>query len=181
MKTLTARSLFLLLLATTVISGCGGGGSSDPVNTPTANTGNDNGGDGDSDADDGDDNDNDDGDTGTPPTGDGRTFIISPGDNATEDMVNAMIQLRPGDTLQFDCGYFDLDQGLLIQATEDVLIKGCGKDETVLSFKDSANVTGLEALNIRGITVEDLTILDSPGDAFKLKGGLVHATCRRSS
>ena len=170
MKTLTARSLFLLLLATTVISGCGGGGSSDPVNTPTANTGNDNGGDGDSDADDGDDNDNDDGDTGTPPTGDGRTFIISPGDNATEDMVNAMIQLRPGDTLQFDCGYFDLDQGLLIQATEDVLIKGCGKDETVLSFKDSANVTGLEALNIRGITVEDLTILDSPGDAFKLKG-----------
>ena len=27
MKTLTARSLFLLLLATTVISGCGGGGS----------------------------------------------------------------------------------------------------------------------------------------------------------
>ena len=170
MKTLTARSLFLLLLATTVISGCGGGGSSDPVNTPTANTGNDNGGDGDSDADDGDDNDNDDGDTGTPPTGDGRTFIISPGDNATEDMVNAMIQLRPGDTLQFDCGYFDLDQGLLIQATEDVLIKGCGKDETVLSFKDSANVTGLEALNIRGITVEDLTIMDSPGDAFILKG-----------
>lgn len=161
MKTLTARSFILLLLTTTVITGCGGsggsGGSSDPANPPTANSGDDPGS-------------GNDGGTVTPPTGEGRTFIISPGDNATEDMVNAMIQLRPGDTLQFDCGYFDLNQGLLIQATEDVLIEGCGKDKTVLSFKNSANVTGLEALNIRGITVEDLTILDSPGDAFKLKG-----------
>ena len=81
----------------------------------------------------------------------GRTFLIEPGEGATEDMVNAMIQLRPRDTLEFACGYFNLDQGLLIQATEDVLIKGCGKDETVLSFRDSANVTGLEALNVRGI------------------------------
>lgn len=81
-----------------------------------------------------------------------------------------MIQLRPGDTLEFDCGFIELAHGLLIQATEDVTVKGCGKDETVLSFRDSDNVTGLEALNVRGITVRDLTIADSPGDAFKLKG-----------
>ncbi|WP_281502357.1 parallel beta-helix domain-containing protein [Alcanivorax sp. S6407] len=156
------RPLALALLASAIsLTGCGGGGSSSavaPANTPAPNNGgNGNGG--------------DDGDTGSPPlAGDGRTFVVSPGDSSTQDMVDAMIQLRPGDTLQFECGYFNLDQGLLIQATEDVLIKGCGKDETVLSFKDSVNVTGLEALNIRGITVEDLTILDSPGDAFKLKG-----------
>lgn len=153
-----ARPFALALLAGALtLTGCGGGGSSNnsaASNTPTANTTGDDGS-----------------DTGTPPlTGDGRTFLVSPGDSATQDMVDAMIQLRPGDTLQFDCGYFNLDQGLLIQATEDVLIKGCGKDKTVLSFKNSVNVTGLEALNISGITVEDLTILDSPGDAFKLKG-----------
>ena len=150
-----------------------------PDNNPTANDGNDDGnngndgddpgGDGGDDGDGGDGGDGGDDDDDTPPSGVGRTFIISPGENATEDMVNAMVQLRPKDTLQFECGYFELDQGILIQATEDVLIKGCGKDETILSFKDSVNVTGLEALNIRGITVEDLTILDSPGDAFKLK------------
>lgn len=100
----------------------------------------------------------------------GRTFVISPTSNATQDMVNAMIQLKPGDTLEFGCGFFELEQGLLVQATEDVLIKGCGKDKTVLSFRNSANVTGLEALNVRGITVEEMTIADSPGDAFKLKG-----------
>ena len=100
----------------------------------------------------------------------GRVFKVEPGEQATEDMVAAMIQLRPGDALEFGCGYFDLYHGLLIQATEDVEIRGCGKDETVLNFRDSDNVTGLEALNVRGITVKDLTILDSPGDAFKLKG-----------
>ncbi|KAA1174357.1 hypothetical protein FWJ25_08960 [Marinobacter salinexigens] len=100
----------------------------------------------------------------------GRVFRVEPGDTATTEMINAMIQLRPGDTLEFGCGFFELEHGLLIQATEDVVIKGCGKDETVLSFVNSDNVTGLEALNVRGITVKDLTIADSPGDAFKLKG-----------
>ena len=167
-KTLWRLLAMTMLASTLALAGCGGSDSSSPApnNTPTGNTGDD-GGNGDG-GDNGDDNGG--GDDGEPPPDTvGRTFIISPGDNATEDMVNAMVQLRPKDTLQFECGYFELDQGLLIQATEDVLIKGCGKDETILSFKDSVNVTGLEALNIRGITVEDLTILDSPGDAFKLK------------
>lgn len=100
----------------------------------------------------------------------GRVFRVAPGEQATEEMVAAMIQLRPGDSLEFGCGYFELYHGLLIQATEDVEVRGCGKDETVLNFRQSDNVTGLEALNVRGITVKDLTILDSPGDAFKLKG-----------
>ncbi|WP_374072078.1 parallel beta-helix domain-containing protein [Alloalcanivorax xenomutans] len=103
------------------------------------------------------------------PEGQGRVFTVAPGEDATQSMVDAMIQLKPKDVLQFECGFFELDQGLLIQATEDVTIQGCGKDKTVLSFRDSVNVTGLEALNVRGITVKDLTILDSPGDAFKLK------------
>src|SRR5690606_29685269 len=142
-----ARFVFFAALcaaSAVLLSACGGGGGSRA------------GGDG--------------GDTDTPPFSEGRTFEIQPGADATTDMVAAMIQLRPGDTLSFGCGFFELDQGLLIQATEDVLIKGCGRDRTVLSFRDSINATGLEALNVRGITVQDLTILDSPGDAFKLKG-----------
>ena len=169
----------IALAVTLVLTACGGdGGGSSPANNSATPNNPDNGGDGGDDGGDGEDDGGDGGDDGgdggdggdtTPPDTVGRTFLISPGEDATEDMVNAMVQLRPKDTLQFECGYFELDQGILIQATEDVLIKGCGKDETILSFKDSVNVTGLEALNIRGITVEDLTILDSPGDAFKLK------------
>ena len=153
----TSTLLMLLLISGLLLTACGGSSSprSNDAVVPDPDT----------------DMPGDENDSNLPPiVGEGRTFFISPGDNATTEMVAAMTQLRPGDTLQFDCGFFHMDQGLLIQSTEDVLIKGCGKDDTILSFRDSANVTGLEALNVRGITVEDLTILDSPGDAFKLKG-----------
>ncbi|MDX1802996.1 MAG: parallel beta-helix domain-containing protein [Alcanivorax sp.] len=153
-----AGSAILIAASLALLPGCGGGGnshSSDNSNTTTntAQAGNNGSGGG-----------------NNKTTRDGRLFHIDPGPNATEDMINAMIQLRPGDVLEFACGYFNLNQSLLIQATEDVSIRGCGKDKTVLSFRDSTNVTGLEAINVRGITVSDLTILDSPGDAFKLKG-----------
>ena len=58
---------------------------------------------------------------GQPPRySEGRVFRVDPGEQATEDMVAAMIQLRPGDSLEFGCGFFNLYHGLLIQATEDV-------------------------------------------------------------
>lgn len=145
-----------LLAAGLVMTGCGGGGG--------GSGGGDGAGGG------GSPNPNQPEEEVPDPFGEGRTFQVAPGPDATRQMVEAMIQLKPRDTLEFGCGFFELDEGLLIQATEDVTIKGCGKDKTVLSFRDSVNVTGLEALNVRGITVSDLTILDSPGDAFKLKG-----------
>lgn len=100
----------------------------------------------------------------------GRTFLIKPGPNATQDMARAMVQLKPKDTLKFDCGFFDLKTGIQISTTEDVLIEGCGIDETFLSFRDSTSQEGFLASNVRGVTVQKLTIGDSPGDAFKLKG-----------
>ncbi|WP_373088337.1 hypothetical protein [Zhongshania sp.] len=51
-------------------------------------------------------------------------------------------------------------------------------DKTVLSFKNSGSHKGFLATTVRGITVEDLTVLDSPGDAFKLQG-VDHGTLRR--
>ncbi|MBD3658330.1 parallel beta-helix domain-containing protein [Marinobacter sp.] len=150
----SAVRLLPLLLASLLLGGCfgGGGGSDAPAGARPDTTSNPVAGDQQS------------------RFSDGRVFRVDAGPDATADMVSAMIQLRPGDTLAFGCGFIELDHGLLIQATEDVLIKGCGKDDTVLSFRNSDNVTGLEALNVRGITVQDLTIADSPGDAFKLKG-----------
>ncbi|WP_375177408.1 parallel beta-helix domain-containing protein [Marinobacter mobilis] len=154
-QNLTSTGL-AVALTTALLSGCSGGGSDAPA------------------ASDRDNNQAVAGDqTAKGPVdrfSDGRIFTINPGTGATNDMVAAMIQMRPGDVMSFGCGFFELDQGLLLQATENIRIEGCGKDETVLSFRNSVNVTGLEALNVRGITVEGLTILDSPGDAFKLKG-----------
>ncbi|MGB1580388.1 MAG: hypothetical protein ACPHER_02645, partial [Nevskiales bacterium] len=75
----------------------------------------------------------------------GRTFVIQPGPNATTEMVEAMIDAKPGDVIEFAAGYFELSSGIQISGTEDVLVKGQGMDETVLSFKNSSSQEGLLA------------------------------------
>ncbi|MFT6578706.1 MAG: hypothetical protein ACJAW0_001144, partial [Zhongshania sp.] len=108
-----------------------------------------------------------------PDTGDvaqGRTFFIEPGPNASTEMLLAMIEVKPKDVIEFAEGYFELTSGIQISGTEDILVKGQGMDKTILSFKNSGSQEGFLATTVRGITVEDLTVLDSPGDAFKLQG-----------
>ncbi|MBQ0794486.1 MAG: right-handed parallel beta-helix repeat-containing protein [Zhongshania sp.] len=119
-------------------------------------------------------------DTGNPDPDDtslGRTFVIQPGADATNQMLLAMIEVKPKDVIEFAEGYFELTSGIQISGTEDILVKGQGKDKTVLSFKNSGSQEGFLATTVRGITVEDLTVLDSPGDAFKLQG-VDHGTLR---
>lgn len=99
----------------------------------------------------------------------GRTFLIKPGANATTDMVNAMVQAAPGDTIQFDCGYFELTSSLQLINTEDVRVKGCGKDKTVLSFKNNNAPEGILAVNVHGFWVEDLTVLDTGGNGVEMR------------
>ena len=89
----------------------------------------------------------------------GRLFYIEPGPNATTEMVLASINAKPGDIIEFSAGYFELSSGIQITGTEDILIRGAGRDETVLSFKYSNSQEGLLASNVRGITVEDLLSL----------------------
>lgn len=110
-------------------------------------------------------------DTGTPPKeGEGRVFFIKPDENATRDMLVAMVQAAPGDTIEFDCGFFDLTASLQLINTEDVLIKGCGKDKTVLSFKNNTTTQeGILIVNAGGITIQDLTVLDTAGNAFEMR------------
>ena len=143
------RNGALLLMASVLLSACGGSSS------PVGNT-NNNGG----------------------AARDGRTYLIKPGANATRDMVAAMVQAAPGDTLQFDCGYFELESSLQLTDTEDVMVKGCGKDKTVLSFKNNNAPEGILGVNVHGLWIEDLTVLDTGGNGIELRG-VDHAAMRR--
>ena len=113
-----------------------------------------------------------------PTSTEGRVFTIGNGPTATADMVAAMIQLLPGDSLVFGCGYYELSNALQVVNTEDVKIKGCGKDKTVLSFKQSNSPEGVLIVNVRGITIQDLTVVDTGGNGFELRG-VDHATLQR--
>ncbi len=98
------------------------------------------------------------------------------------DMIAAMIQVAPGDVIEFDCGFFELSSALQLTDTEDVLIKGCGRDKTVLSFKQSATPEGILAVNVHGLWIEDLTVLDTGGNGIELRGvdhGDDQAACAR--
>lgn len=107
-----------------------------------------------------------------------RTFLITPGPTATQQMLDASVSAVPGDTIQFDCGFFDLTQPMQLANTENIVIKGCGKDLSFLSFKNSNQPIGIGAVNVRGLTVEDLTVLDTDGNGIELRG-VDHGTIRR--
>src|SRR3546814_17243421 len=83
-------------------------------------------------------------------------------------MVAAMVQAAPGDTIEFACGYYELTSSLQLTNTEDVLIKGCGRDKTVLSFKNNNAPEGILAVNVHGFTVQDLTVLDTGAHGLEL-------------
>ncbi len=118
------------------------------------------------------------GSDGPGPTPTGRLFVIEPNANATTDMIAAMVQALPGDIIEFKCGYFELSSALQLVNTEDVLVRGCGRDGTVLSFKTSSTPEGILAVNVHGITVQDLTVLDTGGNGIELRS-VDHGTVQR--
>ena len=110
--------------------------------------------------------------------GTGKTYFIEATDHATEDMIAAMVAVVPGDTIEFDCGFFDLTTTLQIANNEAIIIKGCGKDETVLSFRNSTQQVGILGINSRGLVIQDLTVADTDGNGFELRA-VDHGTLSR--
>jgi parallel beta-helix repeat protein len=108
-----------------------------------------------------------------------RQIFISPGPDATLNALAAFVSVRPGDTIEFGCGYFDIESTLLLtgRLAESITIKGCGIDETVLSFRNSPGVEGLLMDSVRNVTVQDLTVADTDGNGFELRG-VNHGTLR---
>jgi len=152
-------SLALLCFCTLALSACGGSGSG---GGSSADAGNPSSG----------------GDGSGGNSNAGRNISIAPGDNATNDALNAFIDARPGDVIEFACGFYNINKTLLLTATEDVTIKGCGMDDTVLSFRESNNPEGILVDSVRGVTIQDMTIADTDGNAFELRS-VDHGTLQR--
>lgn len=158
-------TLICAALASALLAACGGGGGGGGGSTGSPVPGTGGGGSG--------------GGTGLVPDAQRSTTIIQPGPNATRDMLEAAVGALPGATIEFACGYFDLSSTLLLTHTEDVKIKGCGADETVLSFRNNTtSPEGILADNVRGLVIEDLTVADSHGNGIELRS-VEHATIQR--
>ena len=78
------------------------------------------------------------------------------------------IMAENGSTIMLDEGTFMFTGSLSMEGKKNIIIKGRGKDKTILSFKGQTDgAEGIRISNAENITLEDLTVQDSKGDAVK--------------
>ncbi len=92
-------------------------------------------------------------------------------DTLVEELQRRLIEAEDGDQILLPEGTFNFQRSLSLNDTPNVTIKGAGKGKTVLSFKDQLEgAEGLLVKNVKGITLEGFTVVDSKGDAIKVQG-----------
>lgn len=78
------------------------------------------------------------------------------------------IMAENGSTIILDEGTFTFIGSLSMEGKKNITIKGKGKDKTILSFKGQTDgAEGIRVSNAENITLEDLTVQDTKGDAVK--------------
>ncbi|BCH30248.1 hypothetical protein MesoLjLc_21780 [Mesorhizobium sp. L-8-10] len=96
-------------------------------------------------------------------------IAVEAGEGAAERLTEALIMAKPGDTVRIGAGRFELTEGLSLDI-DDVLVKGAGSDQTVLSFKSqTGSGEGLLVTSDR-VVLEDFAVEDAKGDGVKSKG-----------
>jgi parallel beta-helix repeat protein len=100
---------------------------------------------------------------------DGRCVEITPGPDAQDAILSALIEAEPKDVIFLHEGKYDLDQQISLDV-DQVTLRGAGMDKTILSF--TAQTSGGEGLLVRAddFTAEDIGFEDSPGDLLKVEG-----------
>lgn len=97
-----------------------------------------------------------------------KVFHISAGTNAPAETLKAIFYASEGDIVEFGEGKFEFPSGLIIHGKRGLTLRGAGKDKTTLSFKNSNTAEGINASHCEGITIEDLEVLDTPGNGIRV-------------
>ena len=96
-------------------------------------------------------------------------ILIGPSINSQEQVQEALILAKPGDTINLEEGFYQFEDGLSLDI-DNVKIIGAGMDKTVLSFADQKS--GAQGLLVTsdGVILKDFAIEDAKGDALKVIG-----------
>ncbi|MFZ6750861.1 parallel beta-helix domain-containing protein [Undibacterium sp. Ren11W] len=85
------------------------------------------------------------------------------------DMSNILFRLKEGSTLTLPAGKFHFDRPLIMNTSGVTIIgKGSGSNpaiDTILSFKDASTRNGLQASNVKTITLKNFAVEDAAGNA----------------
>ena len=103
----------------------------------------------------------------------GTTWRIEDGPNEREETLYAFFSAVSGDTIEFGNGAFQFDTTLVMAGNtgspkDGVTIRGQGPKKTILDFLGSGTPEGLSFSHMDGLTVENMTIIDTPGFSLKV-------------
>jgi parallel beta-helix repeat protein len=97
------------------------------------------------------------------------TLKVKPGTNAQAAIQQALLDAKPGDTVQLPKGRFELTDGLSLDVSK-VMLRGAGPDKTILSFKGQQGAGEGLLVTASEVTLRDFAVEDSKGDGIKSKG-----------
>ncbi len=70
--------------------------------------------------------------------------------------------------IQLDEGIFDFSASLSLEGKKNIIIKGAGKNKTILNFSGQTDgAEGIRVSNAENITIQDLNVQNTKGDAIK--------------
>lgn len=98
-----------------------------------------------------------------------QTVTVEAGPNAQERLQAALIEAKPGGTVQIGAGRFELTDGLSLDVNR-VTVRGAGPDKTVLSFKGQLGAGEGLLVTSDDVVLRDFAVEDSKGDGIKSKG-----------
>ena len=98
-----------------------------------------------------------------------KEIIINPGENAQEELQEALILMSEGDTLIMRSGFYQFEDGISLDV-DNVTVIGEGMNETILDFKNQQSGAQGFLVTSNKVTLKDFAILDAKGDALKVIG-----------
>ncbi len=107
---------------------------------------------------------------GTASSGCDRT--ASPAADAYTALQELLEAAQPGETLCIAPGTYRVSDGLTIRSQAGITLRGTGasRDDVILDFQDIDISKGITAMAMTDFVIENMTLLDAPGDNLFISG-----------
>lgn len=89
--------------------------------------------------------------------------------NAEEKKLQRLfVTATDNSTIELPEGIYQLNMSLWLDGKKNIIIKGKGMDKTILNFANQVSgAEGIKVTNGKNITIQDVTVQDTKGDAVK--------------
>jgi parallel beta-helix repeat protein len=101
---------------------------------------------------------------------DGADYYVEPsGGDDTAAIQTAFVSAQDGEVVLLAAGTFHLTDAIEVSGLANFTLRGEGMEETILDFTDQmTGGDGITMMNMTDVTVEDLAIIDAPGDGLTI-------------